>query len=201
MKVHSLSGKIVLFLGKYSAYIFLKILNLTIRYSIKGDPKPYPVCIYIAWHQNILTMLMNRHSENIATLISPSFDGELIAQTASLFGFLPVRGSSSKQGTAALKELLDTLKSNNISMTPDGPKGPRFIMKDSPFFLSYFSKKPVVPIKVTVNSKWVFNSWDQFILPKPFCRIEIEYLPPVFVLNKEDIARESLRIQTLMTPK
>ncbi len=187
MKVNSFSGKVVIFLVRTIAFSILKLLYFSLRYSIKGDPKPYPINIYIAWHQNMIPLLLSRSNENIATLISSSFDGEIIAQTSKKLGFFPIRGSSSKRGISALKEMIKYLDFNSISLTPDGPKGPKYSMKESPFFLSYLSKKPIIPTRVVVSKKWVFNSWDNFILPKPFSHVEIQYLPPVFVEDKNQI--------------
>ena len=190
--------KITLFLEKYFAFIILNILYITFSYKIIGLSKPYPKYIYIFWHRNIIPLLLNRKYENVVVLISSSKDGDYIAEPTKLFGFKTARGSSSRKGIAAFKELVRLSKNHTIAITPDGPRGPRGKVKDGALQLSYLTKIPLCAVKVKVSSAWVFNSWDRFVLPKPFAKIEVEYSEPIYVASKEDFELYKEQIEGFM---
>jgi len=187
MKINSFSGRLTVFITKYLAYIFFSVLKMTYRYRISGDMQKDKKCIYLLWHQNIIALLLQRTYEGVAIVISSSFDGELIAAPSRLFGYKIIRGSSSRKAVSALREMLSMSKSCSIAVTPDGPKGPQYEIKDGAVYLAYMSKNPIVPVKVVTHSKWQFNSWDKFILPKPFSRIDITYFDPIYVKSKDEI--------------
>ncbi len=176
---------LILFLEKYFAVFFLKLLGATFKYEITGLSKPYPKAIYVFWHRNIIPLLINRRNEKVVIIISSSTDGDYIAEPAKLFGYLPVRGSSTRQGTSALKEMLKLSSTHTIALTPDGPKGPAQKLKDGVLQLAYLSKCPVYAVNVKVSKAWIFKSWDKFILPKPFSNIKIEYSEPFMITCKE----------------
>jgi len=198
MKINSVQGKIIIFIEKYIAWFFLILLKSTLRYNIKGDLHRHSNVIYLLWHQNIIPAVLSRTKENIALLASASFDGELIAAPLSLLGYTMIRGSSSKKGVSALREMLSALKSNSISLTPDGPRGPAHKLKDGALYLSLMSKCPIIPLVVNVHKKWQFNSWDKFILPKPFSRVDMHYLQPFFVNSKDEMPQKLSEIESLM---
>jgi hypothetical protein len=176
---------LILLLEKYLAAFVLNLLYISLKYEIIGLEKPYPKGIYIFWHRNLLPLLINRKNENVAIIISSSKDGDFIAGPAKLYGYIPVRGSSSKQGVSALKEMLKLSKNHSIGLTPDGPKGPAQKIKNGAFQLAYLSKCPIYAVNVKVSKAWIFNSWDRFILPKPFSKVIVNYSKPYFIENKE----------------
>lgn len=198
MKKSSIQGKILLFVEKYIAWIFLVCMKMSLRYRVIGDTHKGQRVVYVLWHQNILSVLLSRIYENIGIVVSASFDGELIAAPAELLGYRAIRGSSSKKGVSALKEMLQMIKSSSIAITPDGPKGPAHKIKEGAVFLAYMAKLPIIPVVVKTNRKWQFNSWDHFILPKPFSLTEIHYLDPVYVTSKEEIGEKCIEIENLM---
>ncbi|HOE91505.1 MAG TPA: lysophospholipid acyltransferase family protein [Candidatus Cloacimonadota bacterium] len=198
MKISSIQGKIVIFIEKYIAWLLLITIKITLRFKVTGDPQKDKSVIYILWHQNIIPVALSRAYDNISLLASSSFDGELIAAPLQLLGYKMIRGSSSKKAVPALREMLAALKTNSIALTPDGPKGPAHKLKDGALFLAYMSKMPIVPLVVNVQRKWQFNSWDKFILPKPFSRVDIHYLPPIYIETKEEIQLKIVEIEESM---
>jgi hypothetical protein len=180
-------AKIVLFLEKYVAFVLLHILNWTLRYDVTGNAgKPLPIGIYCFWHRYIIPQLLYNRHEGIGVLISASRDGDYIAEPAKLFGYVAIRGSSNKQGTAALKEMIRLSKHHALAITPDGPKGPVYQVKEGVLQLAYLTKLPIYACNVYVSKTWTFKSWDRFIYPKPFAHVQIRFSEPIYVHHKED---------------
>jgi hypothetical protein len=47
---------------------------------------------------------------------------------------------------------------------------------------------------MSAERRWVFNSWDRFMVPKPFSRVFIRFAPPIDVPRRLDAhAFETLR--------
>jgi len=183
----------LLFIEKIFAYAILSFLRITLRFQVSGLVKPYPKCIFVFWHRNIISLLINRRNENIVIIISSSRDGDYIAEPAKLFGYITVRGSSTRQGGTALKEMIKLSKKHSLALTPDGPKGPAQKLKDGALLLAYLTKLPIYAIKVHASKAWVFNSWDRFVLPKPFAKVSIQYSEPFYINSKEEF--ESIRTE------
>ncbi len=198
MKKNSIQGKLVIFIEQYIAWFFLICLRLCLRYRISGNPYKGQRVVYVLWHQNILSVLLTRIYEKVGIVVSASFDGELIAAPAELLGYRAIRGSSSKNSVSALKEMLQFIKTNSVAVTPDGPKGPPYKIKEGAVFLAYMAKLPIIPVIVHTRRKWQFNSWDRFILPKPFSLTEIHYMDPVYITSKDEIASKCVEIEDMM---
>ena len=65
-----------------------------------------------------------------------------------------------------------------MAVTPDGPTGPRGVFKPGALLAAKLSGLPVVPIAVHASPAWMARSWDRFVVPRPFAKVRIEYLPP-----------------------
>lgn len=109
-------------------------------------------------------------------MISPSRDGNIIAGVSKLAGWHPVRGSSSKQGRKALKELVTHLKMTHLAaMIVDGPRGPMGVVKAGAIRLAHLTEAVIVPFYVSTDKAWTFNSWDRFFIPKPFTSVTLQF--------------------------
>ena len=177
--------KLLLFIIRPVTFLVINFLNLTTRYKIVGLDKPYPHAIYAFWHRDIIPLLVNRRFEHIAVIISPSRDGDFIAAPAKGAGYIPVRGSSSRKGSEALKRMVDLSVKHKLAITPDGPRGPAQIAKDGVFQLAYLTKLPIYCVNVHKSNAWRFNSWDKLVFPKPFSKVTITYSDPIIVESKE----------------
>lgn len=173
-------------LEKYLGSFILRVLNLTIKKEISGAYPSEPA-IFMMWHRDQIPLALLNKNKNIGVLVSQSKDGELIAGPISRLGYVPVRGSSTRGGTQALRGLLTHLKTSCVAITPDGPKGPCYSIKDGLLTTAYLAKRAIVPVAIDVSREWVFNSWDRFRFPKPFSIIRLKYGKPVWVEKKEDI--------------
>jgi hypothetical protein len=141
-----------------------------------------PHVIFAFWHGRMLPLSYRYRNRSIQVLASAHKDGELMGQTIRLLGFGHVRGSSTRGGARAIRELVARLEEGfDLGITVDGPKGPRYAVKPGPLEISKISGAPVVPAAVSSKSHWVFSSWDAFEFPKPFTKIYVRFGKPVLV--------------------
>lgn len=138
-----------------------------------------PSLIPVYWHQHQLfcaRYLLQQSSRGLKLgfLISPSVDGEIGVMIVSRFGGHVIRGSTTHTGARALRDYYDALVKQGVSpaMTPDGPKGPRFVFKPGAILLSQMSQRPILPMAYAASRATLFQ-WDKFVLPWPFSRIVI----------------------------
>jgi hypothetical protein len=192
-------------------YWVLQIWARTLRYEVddRADVVGNPVREnYIAalWHNRLLLIsfaikkfLPQRPG---AGLISASRDGDLISDLTRRFGFDVVRGSSSRLGASALRELENVLASgHDVLITPDGPRGPAYELGPGIVFLSQKTGAAVVPINMEFSSCWRVNSWDGFILPRPFAKVRVIFGPTHRVKatsTPEQFEAERLNLQDAM---
>jgi len=138
-----------------------------------------PSLIPVYWHQHQLfcaKYLLEQAARGLRLgfLISPSVDGEIGVMVVSRFGGHVIRGSTTHTGARALRDYYDALTKQNVSpsITPDGPKGPRFVFKPGAILLSQMSQRPIVPLAFAASRAWLI-AWDKFVIPWPFARIVI----------------------------
>jgi lysophospholipid acyltransferase (LPLAT)-like uncharacterized protein len=131
------------------------------------------------WHQRIFLVLTyaKRFGEFApAAMISQSRDGDMIADVARLLNFRPVRGSSSRGGREALTTIIADLADHSCAVhAVDGPRGPRGIIKAGLISMAQISGVPIVPVAISVSHAWVLNSWDRFLIPKPFSMVHVRW--------------------------
>jgi len=135
-------------------------------------------------------------------LISASRDGDLIANWIERSGYGTIRGSSSRKGVIAMRQLLDTLAADgNVLFTPDGPRGPVYQVSQGVIFLAQKSGAPILPIHMEYSSCWRLKSWDRFVVPRPFATLRAIFGQPIQVPPLENAGQfeaEQLRLQNAM---
>jgi len=127
-----------------------------------------------AWHEDILQGGYAFRMLDIAVLVSRSRDGELIARALGRTGFRTIRGSSSRGGAEAMREMtrrLETERGLILGIIVDGPRGPRHVVKPGIIALAKRSGLAVRPVRCRAKRSIVFNSWDRTRLPLPFNRL------------------------------
>jgi lysophospholipid acyltransferase (LPLAT)-like uncharacterized protein len=135
-----------------------------------------PVCgvngprIYIFWHENILMPLYLRGHCHLAMLLSQHGDAEILARVAYHMGFDCVRGSTYRGGAKAIWELFDRSRRQHLTITPDGPRGPRRQLALGPVYLASRLRLPLVVMGFGFDRPWRAHSWDRFAVPRPFSR-------------------------------
>ena len=149
-------------------------LRLTISYedgAVESPDDIYPG-IFAFWHCCVLPATWLFRNRGVGVMTSQSLDGEFIARVIRRFGYVPVRGSSTRGGQRALLEMDRILKERGaVAFTIDGPRGPRFVAKKGPVLLARTSGAPITAFYAAVQRAWVLNTWDRLVIPKPFSRI------------------------------
>jgi len=137
------------------------------------------------WHQRIFGIIgyAKRFGKfSPAVMISQSRDGEMISEVFTRLNFRPVRGSSSRDGREALLSMIRDLEQNPFAAhVVDGPRGPRGILKAGLIALSQTTETPIFPVYISFSRAWMLNSWDHFLIPKPFSRIHIRWGEPIYL--------------------
>lgn len=177
----------------YLIYLILKLISLTLKikiinnYNVDGKKDNY---IFAFWHNKLLgPSLAMKNFGKSAVLASPSKDGELISIPLEHFGFEVIRGSSDKNASASLRNLLKAVKKGyNIGTPVDGPKGPIYEVKPGLLYVAQKTQKYIVPTGTYYNKKWIFSkTWDKFELPKPFSKIIFIIGEPMAIGKNENI--------------
>jgi lysophospholipid acyltransferase (LPLAT)-like uncharacterized protein len=170
------------------AALLIRLLGLTLRYEdlveegvTPGHEIPGPT-VFAFWHRSLLVCAHRFRDLDIAILISPSFDGELIARTVELLGFRAIRGSSSRGGVAGLRNMQLAYAAGHIcAITADGPRGPVFVAKPGAAQLAnsvgggLSSGTWVGCFYALPDRTWELRSWDRFMIPKPFSRVVVTW--------------------------
>ena len=124
--------------------------------------------IYVFWHEYIFIPLYLRGNCDLAMLLSRHKDAEILARVAHHVGFDCVRGSTNKGAAAALLEMRRRGKHMHLTITPDGPRGPRRQLAIGAIYLASRLGLPIVPLGFGYDRPWRMNSWDRFAVPRPF---------------------------------
>ncbi|MFO0980518.1 MAG: lysophospholipid acyltransferase family protein [Planctomycetota bacterium] len=139
--------------------------------------------VHTFWHRSILPLAVHCRGQKHCVVISEHRDGEIIARIAQRFGFVTARGSSTRGGGRALREIKSHLAQGcgDVAITPDGPRGPAEVVKRGVVFCALLTGLPMMPVGIAAGCSWRFRSWDGFELPKPFARIVICVGEPIAV--------------------
>jgi lysophospholipid acyltransferase (LPLAT)-like uncharacterized protein len=124
--------------------------------------------IYAFWHECLLLPADRYRTTPIRVLISEHADGELIARACRRLGIGVVRGSTTRGGAKAIRQILNLRGTKHIVVTPDGPRGPRRVVQPGLVYLAARTGLPLVPVGFAYHKAWRLNSWDRFALPWPF---------------------------------
>jgi len=156
--------------------------SLRIRHVHPENIETTPQYIFAFWHAHLLVMLHSRYRKPITTMISRSKDGEYIARVFDWYGVDSARGSSTRGGGMALRELIREARAGkNIAFTPDGPRGPARVVKDGVIYAAQMTGLPVVPVVFAARKKMHLRSWDRMVVPMPFSKALFLYGEPIVV--------------------
>ncbi|HEX3445141.1 MAG TPA: lysophospholipid acyltransferase family protein [Chthoniobacterales bacterium] len=169
-----------------------------------SDPRPV---VALMWHNRMLgmaTAFMRYYPERKGAYIlnSASRDGAYAAELVKHLGVGSIRGSSSRRGAIALIDLVKKVKEGyDLCITPDGPRGPRYKLSPGVVLLSQHCQVPLMPLLFEFSSCWRLKSWDGFVIPKPFSRIDLTILPLIQVpptKTAEEFESERKRVEEVM---
>ncbi|MCP3874203.1 MAG: lysophospholipid acyltransferase family protein [Desulfobacteraceae bacterium] len=197
----------------YIAYYIIRIYSLTFRLKVVNEDKwqdllklgrPILLC---TWHQQFFSAIQHfkTYSKlNPGLMISQSKDGDLISGVARKTGWHTPRGSSSRGGKKAMNAMIKHLKTFGLGAhIVDGPTGPIGKVKAGVIKMALETDALIVPFYTHADRAWFFNSWDKFMLPKPFSKViltfgdEIHFASDNTSTNFEDHLQE---LETTMLP-
>lgn len=171
-----------------TARLIIDALLATVRFRVEGRERYTELVaggesvIFALWHGRLLPLTYYHRGGRIAALISRSGDGEYIARVVEGWGYRTARGSSSRGGGAALREMVRLAREGwSLAVTPDGPRGPRQRLNPGVITAAQLTGLPIVPLSAGCSRAWWPGSWDRFCVPKPFSTVRVLYGDPVRV--------------------
>lgn len=194
-------------------YYFVRLYSMTFRLRVENEDHwkkliaqgtPVLLC---AWHQQFFSAI--RHFKtysrlNPGLMISQSKDGDLISGVANRTGWHTPRGSSSRGGKQAMESMIDHLKVHGFGAhILDGPRGPMGRVKAGVIKMALEADTMVVPFYTRARNAWYFKSWDRFMLPKPFSRVDITFGQAIrfkALEDQENFETHRLTLENLMRP-
>jgi lysophospholipid acyltransferase (LPLAT)-like uncharacterized protein len=140
-------------------------------------------CILATWHGRVLIMpMINPFILPASAIVSDHNDGRLIGDVIKQSGIELIFGSSNRRRLSSLKEIISFIKKGyNFLITPDGPRGPARQINGAIINIASSSKLPIIPATCSSKNAKIFKSWDKFMLPYPFNRIEIIFDKPIYI--------------------
>lgn len=146
--------------------------------------QPY---VFMCWHEALLPLLWRHRRHGIAIVVSDARDGQYLADLGASIGYRLVRGSSTRGAARALLGAVRELQAGHpVAFTPDGPRGPRRELKQGVIAAAQRGDAVILPLHAEADRAWRLQSWDRFMVPKPFSRVRIAYAEPIRVGPGDD---------------
>jgi len=164
----------------YALALYAKTIKLRLenKEELREHLKNNGMVILCSWHQRFFGgfYLPRIFDESPCIMISQSRDGDFIAGIVRRIGWIPVRGSNSRGGRKALQQMIARVSENRLGgHIVDGPTGPPRVVKPGVITLAQKSGAALCPAYISYEKPWIFNSWDRFMIPRPFSRILIRF--------------------------
>jgi lysophospholipid acyltransferase (LPLAT)-like uncharacterized protein len=140
-------------------------------------------CLYVIWHETLLPLTwFHRTRGDITMLVSATIDGDYLMAFGRALGYRAVRGATGQDGVHAFKEVTSILREGHpVAIAPDGPIGPRRVLKPGVLVAAQRTGALILPLHVTTDRGWRFDSWDRFLVPSLFARVVVRYAEPFVV--------------------
>ena len=180
----TLRQRLALWCIEWLGYLLISLIGCTLHFESSSEPggvevengKPPRFVIGPFWHRAVIVATWYFRGQGIAVMTSQSFDGEYIARIIERFGFIAVRGSSSRGGSEALLGMNRGLANGHIAaFTIDGPRGPRMVAKRGPVLLARMSGAPILCFYLAVQRPWILHTWDRMMIPRPFSKVHVRW--------------------------
>jgi lysophospholipid acyltransferase (LPLAT)-like uncharacterized protein len=195
--------RIIIWLG----YWVIRLIGPTLRVSISYEDGAQETLeqrplIGSFWHSCIIPATYICRDLGVRVMSSNSYDGEYMGRIIHRFGFVAVKGSSSRNAVRALLGLRRALGDGwTVAFTLDGPRGPRHKVKPGPVALARSSDVPLTMFHAAVDKAWVLNSWDRMMIPRPFSRVLLRFgklIPVPTDASDEDVERYTGELQAAL---
>jgi hypothetical protein len=199
--------RIQLFLADWIGYFVVLLVGRSLRWEVFGKQNYEEAVrrgrsfIVTFWHREIFPAVWYWRKRGMVVMVSQNFDGEFITRVIHRHGYSTARGSSSRGAARVLVEMVRTLRQGlEAAVTPDGPRGPRFVAKPGVVQLARLSGASILCFHIVPRRSWVFRkSWDQTEFPKPFTRTAIFIAPPIEVPRHADEKQQAKYLQAVQS--
>ena len=185
---------------------WMRTLDYKVAYYDRASDPIFPECqgqkIYIFWHEYILFPFYLRGHCNLTMLLSRHQDAEILSRAAHHMGFGVIRGSTRRGGVAAIRQLLDRSRRMHLTITPDGPRGPRRRLAPGAIYLASKLQMPLVLLGLGYDRPWRMRSWDRFAVPRPHSRARCVLSPDIRIpagLDREGLEYFRQKAERLLT--
>ena len=183
-------------------YPLINALGHTLRWRVEGlqhfeaivASGRQPVMGF--WHGRILPATYYFRRRGIVVITSENFDGEWIARIIERFGYGTARGSTTRGGRKAMRQLVRDMRGGRpAGFTLDGPRGPAQVAQPGAVWLAAATGNPLLPFHLEASSYWSMRSWDRTQIPKPFSTVALVVGEPIEVVKDlRDDVLESARL-------
>lgn len=150
-------NKLTLVLVPMLGSFLMRALRATIRFKYVDAPEleKGENAIFPFWHGRMLMMpFAKERYGKFCVMVSRHRDGELISRTMGWLGILTSRGSTSRGGVSGLKDIIRLARSGvNISFTPDGPRGPRYVVQTGVIQAAKATGLTIYPVTYSTRKK------------------------------------------------
>ncbi len=168
----------------YIIAVLVRLINMTNKkvYNYK-TPASKDAFVLAMWHGQLLFQALNyrayKPSGTVKVIVSEHRDGEAIRKIVKHLGVGDIQGSSTRGGAKALIKAIKSIKDGiDVAITPDGPKGPVHTISDGIVAIAQKTKAKIICCSIAPSKYWQFNSWDSFLMPKPFGTIVYKMSEP-----------------------
>lgn len=185
------------------AYLAVAALGKTLRLTETGREHlararatGRPI-LFVLWHNRLLYAGYLLGRERLVIMASRSRDGDLVTRVAHQRGIAAVRGSTTRGGALAARALARAMRERSLAgaITPDGPRGPRYVLQPGTLLIARLAGALIVPVAIGFSHKKIFASWDGFQVPLPFARARLVFGEPVSLPDLEGpAALEACRV-------
>ncbi len=189
----------------YPLIWILGLMRLTMRKKVIGTYDPNKTVLLNIWHNRLIfctAPFSKEYIKKTVAIISPSRDGQYIADVLKILGLDAVRGSSSKNPARAMFAAIKALKSGkNVTLTPDGPRGPKYKIKKGVIQIAGKAGVEIQPFAINASKYWELKSWDGFQIPKPFCTLTYVFAETIKVpenLSDQEIEDYVLKVENAL---
>ena len=203
----TLRQRIVLRIIIWLGYWVIRLIGPTLRVSISCEDGAQETLeqrplIASFWHSCMIPATYICRDLGVRVMSSNSYDGEYMGRIIRKFGFVAVKGSSSRNAVRALLGLRRALGDGwTVAFTLDGPRGPRHKVKPGPVALARSSGVPLTMFHAAVDKAWVLNSWDRMMIPRPFSRVLLRFgklIPVPADASDEEVERYTAALQAAL---
>ena len=183
---------------------FIRLIGPTLRVCVSREEGSQQTItqrplVTSFWHACIIPCTYVFRDFGVRVMSSNSYDGEYMGRIIRKFGFVAVKGSSSRNAVRALLGLRRALQENwTVAFSIDGPRGPRHQVKPGPVSLARSTGIPMSMFHMALDRAWVLNTWDRLVIPKPFSRVLLRFgtlIPVPANATDEDLANYQQQLQ------